>query len=295
MTETDDMSVENREEIETVEGEVYNPPEAKKSLVSYSAFQNITAFEDSARMAKALMVSNLIPDQFKSNLGDCLIVLELSQRMKCSPFALMNKLYQVHGRWAIMSEFMIAAINQSGKCSPIRYDETGEGDDKTCVAWVKDRQGEILKSVPVSIKLAKQNGWWDKKDSHWPKNPDLMLRYRAATFLARQYFPELTLGMSTAEEVYDIDEPSDEPAPRRSNVDDAIFGNKKPIEGSASDEPIKDDKPFTAEEIIKLLKGTDSVDEIDELEDRGKEFPAKERNAIKAAAGDARRRVADAA
>jgi hypothetical protein len=34
--------------------------------------------------------------------------------------------------------------------------------------------------------------------------PELMLRYRAAAFLIRTYAPELTMGLHTAEEQYDI-------------------------------------------------------------------------------------------
>jgi hypothetical protein len=33
--------------------------------------------------------------------------------------------------------------------------------------------------------------------------PELMLRYRSAAFFARIYAPDITLGMQTAEEVYD--------------------------------------------------------------------------------------------
>ena len=34
--------------------------------------------------------------------------------------------------------------------------------------------------------------------------PELMLRYRAATFFGRQYIPDLLLGVQTSEEVIDI-------------------------------------------------------------------------------------------
>ena len=57
--------------------------------------------------------------------------------------------------------------------------------------------------------MAKAEGWLQKQGSKWQTMPDLMLRYRAAAFFARQYAPELTMGMHTAEEVADVVEIQD--------------------------------------------------------------------------------------
>jgi hypothetical protein len=51
--------------------------------------------------------------------------------------------------------------------------------------------------------MARSEGWITKNGSKWKTMPEQMLRYRAATFFARAYCPELTMGMMTNDEVRD--------------------------------------------------------------------------------------------
>ena len=71
--------------------------------------------------------------------------------------------------------------------------------------WAKDSEtGDRLESPLVSIEMAKAEGWLSKSGSKWKTMPELMLRYRAATFFGRLYAPEILMGMSTSEEAVDI-------------------------------------------------------------------------------------------
>jgi len=173
-----------------------------------TAFSSVAAFEAAQRMANCLASSDLVPEAYRKNLPNSIIALEMSQRLGMNPLMVMQNLYIVYNRPAWSSQFLIACINGCGRFSPLRYDVTGEGDGKTCVAWAYDKaNGEKLMSPPVSIKIAKDEGWFSRKGSKWQTMPDLMLRYRAATYFARTYCPELTMGMQTSEEVHDITEP----------------------------------------------------------------------------------------
>jgi hypothetical protein len=58
--------------------------------------------------------------------------------------------------------------------------------------------------VKVDMAMAKAEGWIDKTGSKWKTMPQLMLRYRAATFFGRVYCPEILMGMHTEEEVEDF-------------------------------------------------------------------------------------------
>jgi hypothetical protein len=88
----------------------------------------------------------------------------------------------------------------------LRYKSVGNDNDDThgVIAWAKDGSGEVLESTPVTIAMAKAEGWHGKNGSKWKTMPEQMLRYRAATFFARAYCPEITLGMRTQEEIIDI-------------------------------------------------------------------------------------------
>lgn len=192
----------------TTETAVLDRPEPREIVRRPdTAFSCIAAFEDAQRMAVALSKSDLVPTQYRENMPNCLLALEMSQRLGMNPLMVMQNMYIVHGKPAWSSQFMIACINGSGHFSPLRYDLTGEEgtNSRTCIAWAYDKgTGERLESPAVSIKMAKDEGWYSKNGSKWQTMPELMLRYRAATFFGRTYCPELTMGMHTEEEYRDI-------------------------------------------------------------------------------------------
>lgn len=57
----------------------------------------------------------------------------------------------------------------------------------------------------VDMDMADAEGWTKKNGSKWKTMPQLMLRYRAASFFARLNCPELTMGLYTKEEIIDGD------------------------------------------------------------------------------------------
>lgn len=169
-----------------------------------SVFSSQESFELAQRMATALSRSDLVPDQYKGNVANALIALEVANRIGASPLMVMQNLYIVHGRPSWSATFVISAINSSGRFSPLRYVFEGEGDKRTCYAWATDSTGERLEGPKVSMKMAQAEGWTTKKGSKWQTMPDLMMTYRAATFFGRTYAPELLMGMRTSDEEQDI-------------------------------------------------------------------------------------------
>lgn len=168
-------------------------------------FSNKANFELAQRMATALSQSSLVPEAYRGNIPNCLIVLEMANRIGCSPLMAAQNLYVIQGRPSWSSSFIIASINSCKRFSPLRFDVSGEGMNRKCVAWaVELKTGERLDSPEVSMAMAKAEGWYDKNGSKWKTMPDLMLRYRAASFFGRLYAPEMLLGMQAAEEVGDI-------------------------------------------------------------------------------------------
>lgn len=176
------------------------------AVAQFSAFTSIKDFENSQRMAGMLCCSDLVPDTYrgKDKIGNCVIAMEIANRIGANIISVMQNLYIVHGRPAWSSQFLIACVNACGKFSPLRYAMTGTGDNLTCYAWAVDKTGERLEGPPVSIAMAKAEGWYTKNGSKWKTMPELMIRYRAATLFARLFSPELTMGMHTAEEIIDI-------------------------------------------------------------------------------------------
>jgi hypothetical protein len=175
---------------------------------SGSVFSGIQAFEDAQRIAKALASSTLIPPQFQGQQGfaNCLVALEIANRMRMSPFQVMQNLHIIHGRPSWSSQFIIGLINGCGRFSPLRYEVTGQGDTLACTCVATElASGNDLRGPTVTMAMAKKEGWSTKSGSKWLTLPDLMIRYRAAAFWGRLYIPELLVGIQSQEEVVDIE------------------------------------------------------------------------------------------
>lgn len=173
-----------------------------------SVFSGIQAFEDAQRIAKALASSTLIPPQFQGQSGfaNCLVALEIANRMGISPFLAMQHLHVIHGRPSWSSSFIIAMINGSGRFSPLRFELSGSGDALACYAVATDLASQQeLKGPTITMAMAKREGWATKSGSKWATMPDLMIRYRAAAFWGRLYASDLLLGIQSQEEVVDVE------------------------------------------------------------------------------------------
>ena len=173
-----------------------------------SAFSSENAFVSVQRMAKALASSTLVPDVYRgeANLGNCIIALELSQRIGASVMAVMQSMVPIHGKPTWSASFLIATVNSCGRFSPMRFRWVGkEGTDEWgCRAFAVERESNLeLVGALVTIAMAKVEGWYGKSGSKWKTMPEQMLQYRAGAFWCRTYAPEIALGMHTSEEVQD--------------------------------------------------------------------------------------------
>lgn len=167
-------------------------------------FFSLATFQDAHRVAGVLAKSKLIPQHFQNNVPDCIIAMEMAQRIGASLFSVIQSLYIVHGRPTWSAQFIIASLNSCGRFSPLRFDILGEDDARVCYAWAIERgTNERLEGPPVSIQMAVREGWMGKNGSKWQTMPELMLRYRAATFFGRLYAPDILMGMRSDVEVYD--------------------------------------------------------------------------------------------
>jgi hypothetical protein len=166
-------------------------------------FSSTNSFESAQRMAKALSESTMVPTQYQKNIPNCLIALEIAYRSQSSILMVMQNLFVIQGKPSWSSQYIIAALNASGKFSPLRFKMNEEKTE--CTAWaIEHKTGETLEGPTVSIQMAKDEGWYNKNGSKWKTMPDLMLRYRAAAFFGRLYAPEVLMGIYTKDEVEDF-------------------------------------------------------------------------------------------
>lgn len=219
-------------------------------------------FDCAQRMAKALSSSTIVPASYQGdkNLANCIIALEMANRMGASPIMVMQNLYIVHGQPGWSSKFLIATLNRCGRFTSIRYEQENQGTDKwRCRAYATEKAtGETLYGSWVSLEMAKKEGWATKAGSKWQSMPELMLMYRAGAFFQRVYAPEIGMGLLTQEEIEDIP---------HSEV-------KEPTSVEQEIKELANTVTISAEEETKVQEA-EVVEEI-------KEEPAKEESKMKA-------------
>ena len=179
--------------------------DAGKGEVTINFFANETNFNLGQRMAKVFASSNLVPAQYHNNIGNVMIAMNMSQRMGADPLMVMQNLVIVHNQPTFEAKFAIACFNATGKYTPIRYEEVGERgkDSWGMYAYAIDKAtGDVLKGPEITIKLAKDEGWYNQ-NAKWRNVPQLMLRYRAASWFIRTTDPGVMMGFQTSDEVED--------------------------------------------------------------------------------------------
>lgn len=223
-------------------------------------FFSKNGFELACRISKALATSDAVPAQFRqfvekkergggvtlvenpAAIGNCLVAMEVSRSVGLSVIAVMQNADVIQGKLRWSSKFQIAAINASGRFSPLKFklqnlgrikakykekqgwnkqlnrfdfvEHEVEIDNWECVAWAYELDAnkrltkEVVQSIPVTMQMAVEEGWYSKEGSKWQGSMRFqMLQYRAGTFFGSIYAPDVLMGMgkSTEEEVDVID------------------------------------------------------------------------------------------
>ncbi len=172
--------------------------------------QQVKQFEMQQRMAKMYSESDIVPDTYRNKVGNCVIAIDMAQRMGANPLMIMQNLYIVHGNPSFSSKFLIACVNASGRYTSLRYEWKGKQGTPEwgcrCYAYEKDdiKKERRIDGVWIDMKMAESEGWTKKNGSKWQTMPQQMLVYRAAAFWQRAYCPEISMGFISTEEAEDM-------------------------------------------------------------------------------------------
>lgn len=175
-------------------------------------------FDQMMKAAEIMARSDLVPQQFVGKPENCFIALDMAKRMRSNVFMLMQNMHVIRGKPGFSAQFKIACANASKVfSSPIRF---RHGKDEKLGQWcqayaTQARTGEEVSGAKISMKMVKDEGWYDRKDkygnyvSKWRTMPEHMFYLRAADYLIRVHAPEITMGMPSTEELEDIPAPRD--------------------------------------------------------------------------------------
>lgn len=245
-------------------------------IVSFNFFDK-EQFDTMQRVCKMFANSELVPDMYKVTdknpiekaMANCMIAIEVAQRIGASPLMIMQNMIIIYGRPSWSSKFLIATVNTCGRFNPLQYKITNLGrlgkveyttyekkwvagtngskgyykneakveifdgtlvDNLECIAKTTAKgSNDILESSPIDVRLAIKEGWYTKAGSKWQTMTKQMLMYRAASFWTNAYAPELSMGMKTEEELRDIIDVEYEEVTDRVERTKSENANKEPI------------------------------------------------------------------
>ena len=178
-----------------------------------SMWNDSKMMNQSFRMARMLADSALVPDAYRGAPQNCVVAIDIANRMGISPLMVMQNLYVVKGKPSWSGSFCAAAINGSGRFTPLEFIFVGDRDKPSwgCYATaVRAVNGSRCYSDTITIEMAMKEGWYSKKDkygketSKWQTMPMQMMMYRAAAFFARAHCSDILLGYKTLEEIQDM-------------------------------------------------------------------------------------------
>lgn len=191
------------ENAETTEMTVVQEPKIVPQVATM--WNNTKMFNLSYKLAGFLSQSDLIPQAYQGKVGNCLIAMDIANRMSISPMAVMQNSQVVRGKFSWSGSACKSMIDGCGRFRKTRYVEVGERDKDSWGFYLEaeTKSGDIIKGVTVTVKQAKDEGWYSQ-NKKWSTLTELMLKYRCAAFFMRTECASLAMGFLTAEENEDL-------------------------------------------------------------------------------------------
>lgn len=184
-------------------------------------FQNMVEVME---FAKCMAIAETaVPKHLRGNPGMCLAVCVQALEWRFSPFAVANKSYVVNDRIGYESQLVHAVIEQRAPITGrLKHRFEGEGDDRRCIVTAVLREtGETLEYIsPAFSKIQPKNS------PLWKTKPDLQLYYNTSRDFCRAYFPDVLLGVYSAEELRDHVGPDNAKDVTKPDVASRLKGNK---------------------------------------------------------------------
>lgn len=184
-----------------------------------SVFSSEQGFETAMKMALKLSESSMIPEMYRSNIlkngkweqnpdgvGNCIIALEMSNRLGISPLLIMQNVDVIYGRPSMRGVLITALINNDPRFSRLKFETKGEEgkQDRAYRAYATEVEtGETLYGTWIDWQMIKAEGWDKKTGSKWNSMAEQMFIYRSASFWGRQHAPDIMLGLHETTELED--------------------------------------------------------------------------------------------
>jgi hypothetical protein len=225
---------------------------------------SITEAFDLARMA---CDSGMLPRAIKTP-EQAMMVLMKGRELGLTAMQSFASIHVIEGKATMSAELIVAMVKRRGDVC--KYFHFVDGDDKQAT-FETLREGNP-KPTRMTFTMAQATALGLSGKDNWKKQPSNMLRWRAATALARLEYPELTLGLYSAEE---MDEPA-ERAPSRIVMDAEVVSTTPAQVQTPANDSIED-KVVRFEKLMLDARTKDELAAVGrELKDAGVTKPERD-------------------
>ena len=202
----------------------------KSESVPAGCFASAEAMREMSQVAAVISKSPIVPASFKGDEGGVLIALDMAQRLNLNPLAVMQNIYMVGNKPAWTGTFYAALITTSGLFRSYNYEEEETGEEVKSIGRKNLRCRVVAVGVDgnkvcgpwVDYVMAEKDGWSRRNGSKWQTMPELMIRYRAASFFVRTCCPNAAMGLREASEQAEINEIEEEKEARKRQQPDFV-------------------------------------------------------------------------
>ena len=199
------MTEETNEIVQSEQSIVLHEPEQVQQCAK-TMWNDVSLMRNAYKTASLLSNSTVMPQQYRGKPGDCLIAIDIANRMNLSPITVAQYSQVVQGNFTWKGQACKALIDGCGRYIESHYVMVGEAGTPGwgCFLRATKKNGEIVDGPTVTWQMALDEGWASKKGSKWKTIPEIMFKYRAAAFFARTECPAALMGFQTVEEVQDV-------------------------------------------------------------------------------------------
>jgi len=189
-----------------------NMSEQKQMIKCDAGSAVLTSVEDMFRLATMFAQSGLCPRGLDTP-QKVVVALQAGAELGFKPWQSLQSLHIVNGRVGLEGSALCALIRRAKVTEYLVIEYSGkEFDDDFKAVVVSKRKGDTVDSTTeFSVADAKRAGLWGGKDN-WSKYPKDMLTWRAVARHSRLYYPDVTQGFYTLDELSGVESEASAPA-----------------------------------------------------------------------------------
>lgn len=152
------------------------------------------SIEEASSLAAKAAASGMIPCRRPE---EALIILLTGLELGLRPMQAFRGIYVVNGRPVLSADLLVACVRASGLCKTWRVLESTA--ERCTIETV--REGDPTPRTLTWTKADAERAGLTAKGGTWKQYPAQMLKHRVAADLAREVYPDVVLGLYTADEL----------------------------------------------------------------------------------------------